>query len=317
MDDARPPSVPMGGTLKSEALVLERVGIVTKRHAKEALSVVRTLVKWLKARGIEPSIEASLEGKVHGCESFTLERFPRELSMVVVLGGDGTLLSVARAMGSRQVPILGVNLGSLGFLTDVALKDIYSSLEAILRGEGAIDVRMMLAATLERKGNEVVSETVLNDVVITKGAIARIIEIGVEIDRQFVANIRADGLIVSSPTGSTAYSLAAGGPILHPMLDAMILTPICPHTLTYRPVVVADDVEIVLTLRGDSGEVYATFDGQTSRQMEPGDVVRVKRSRGGVKLVSLPAKNYFQILRNKLRWAERPRSRRHTTPPKP
>lgn len=303
--------------MKNESLVLEKVGAVAKLHAKDAIAVVRTLVKWLKARGIEPHLEASLAAKISSCPGFTLEKFPRDISMVVVLGGDGTLLSVARAMGSKQIPILGVNLGSLGFLTDVALKNIYSSLETIVRGEATIDIRMMLASTLERKGQVVVSETVLNDVVITKGAIARIIEIGVEIDRQFVANIRADGLIVSSPTGSTAYSLAAGGPILHPMLDAMILTPICPHTLTYRPVVVADDVEIELTLRGDPGEVYATFDGQTSQPMEPGDVIRVKKSRGGVKLVSLPEKNYFQILRHKLRWAERPRSRRHTTPPKP
>lgn len=305
--------------MKNDRLVLESVGIVAKLHAREARSVVRTLVKWLKARGIEPRLEASLAAKVPSFTglTFTLEKFPRELSMIVVLGGDGTLLSVGRAMGSRQIPILGVNLGSLGFLTDVALKDIYSALETIAQGEATIDTRMMLAASLERKGDAVASETVLNDVVITKGAIARIIEIGVEIDRQFVANVRADGLIVSTPTGSTAYSLAAGGPILHPLLDAMILTPICPHTLTYRPVVVADDVEIELTLRGDSGEVYATFDGQTSQRMEPGDVVRVKKSRSGVKLVSLPAKNYFQILRNKLRWAERPRSRRHTTPPKP
>lgn len=303
--------------MKNESLVLEKVGVVAKLHARDAIAVVRTLVKWLRSRGIEPLLEASLAAKIPSCSGFTLEKFPREISMVVVLGGDGTLLSVARAMGSRQIPILGVNLGSLGFLTDVALKNIYSAFETIVRGEATIDTRMMLASTLERKGDVVVSETVLNDVVITKGAIARIIEIGVEIDRQFVANIRADGLIVSSPTGSTAYSLAAGGPILHPLLDAMILTPICPHTLTYRPVVVADDVAIELTLRGDPGEVYATFDGQTSRPMEPGDVIRVKRSRGGVKLVSLPEKNYFQILRHKLRWAERPRSRRHTTPPKP
>jgi NAD+ kinase len=306
-----------GGAVKSESLELQRVGVVAKLRAREAQGVVRTLVKWLKARGIEAHLEASLAVKIPSDGSFTLEKFPRELSLIVVLGGDGTLLSVARAMGSKQIPILGVNLGSLGFLTDVALKDLYSALEAIVRGEGAIDNRMMLAATLERKGRVVASETVLNDAVITKGAIARIIEIGVEIDRQFVANIRADGLIVSTPTGSTAYSLAAGGPILHPLLDAMILTPICPHTLTYRPVVVSDDAEIELTLRGDSGEVYATFDGQTSQQMEPGDVVRVKKSRSGVKLVSLPEKNYFQILRNKLRWAERPRSRRHTTPPRP
>ena len=161
------------------------------------------------------------------------------------------------------------------------------------------------------------TERVLNDVVITKGAIARIIEIAVEIDGQFVAIVRADGLIVATPTGSTAYSLAAGGPILHPELDAMILTPICPHTLTYRPVVIPDRSAVELTLRGNPGEVYATFDGQVSEPLEPGDVIRVRKSRSTVKLVRVPDKNYFRILRHKLRWAERPRERRATTPPVP
>jgi NAD+ kinase len=220
-------------------------------------------------------------------------------------------------MGGKQIPILGVNLGSLGFLTDVALRDLYETLSSIQSGQAGIDSRMMLRAELLRKDETIASEVVLNDVVITKGAIARIIEVGVEIDRQFVAMIRADGLIVSSPTGSTAYSLAAGGPILHPNLDAMILTPICPHTLTYRPVVVSNEAKVELTLRGESGEVYVTFDGQTSQPMQPGDVVRVRQSRHQVKLVSPPGKNYFQVLRHKLRWAERPRSRRTSAPPKP
>ncbi|MGH9323513.1 MAG: NAD(+)/NADH kinase [Vicinamibacteria bacterium] len=301
----------------NDKLRLERVAIATKLHAKEASSVVRTLVKWLDERGIETRLEESLAGKVEPGVAFTLDRIPRDLSLVIVLGGDGTLLSVARALGSKQIPILGVNLGNLGFLTDVALQDLYSTLEAVLEGEAIIDSRMMLRAELSRKGEVLASEIVLNDVVITKGAIARMIEVGVEIDRQFVALVRADGLIVSTPTGSTAYSLAAGGPILHPNLDAMILTPICPHTLTHRPVVVSDRAQFELTLRGDSGEVYVTFDGQSSVSMEPGDIVRVRKSRHEVKLVSLPDKNYFRVLRHKLRWAERPRSRRHTTPPKP
>jgi NAD+ kinase len=296
---------------------LKKIAVVAKMHAKEATSVVRTLSKWLRERGIEAAFEASLARKANGVSSFTLDRIPRELDMIVVLGGDGTLLSVARALGSRQVPILGVNLGSLGFLTDVALKQLYSTLESIQKGEVEIDSRMMLEVDLVRKGESAARETVLNDVVITKGAIARIIEVGVEVDEQFVAIIRADGLIVSTPTGSTAYSLAAGGPILHPKLGAMILTPICPHTLTYRPVVMSDGVEIELTLRGTPGEVYVTFDGQRSEPMQPGDVLRVRKSRYSVKLVSMPEKNYFQILRHKLRWAERPRSRRRTPPPKP
>jgi NAD+ kinase len=296
--------------LKNDKLELKKVAIVAKLHAKEASSIVGTLSKWLGERGIEAVLEASLAARRRGYVGFTLDTIPRDASLVVVLGGDGTLLSVARAMGAKQVPILGVNLGSLGFLTDVTLEQLYQTLESVLSGEATIDSRMMLRAELLRKEETLASEVVLNDVVITKGAIARIIEVGVEIDQQFVANIRADGLIVSTPTGSTAYSLAAGGPILHPNLDAVILTPICPHTLTQRPVVVSNEAKVELTLRGNSEEVYATFDGQSSNPMEPGDVIRVRQSRHQVKLVSPPGKNYFQVLRHKLRWAERPRSRR-------
>ena len=298
-------------------LALEKVGITAKLHARETTSVVRTLTRWLEAHDITPYVERSLAAKSTLDRSFPANKIPRGLDMMIVLGGDGTLLSVARAMGSRRIPILGVNLGSLGFLTDVALKNLYGALESILAGHVTLDSRLMLTAELLRRGETLTSETVLNDVVITKGAIARIIELGVDVDDQFVAVIRADGAIVSTPTGSTAYSLAAGGPVLHPNLAAMILTPICPHTLTYRPVVLSDDVTISLTLRGEPGEVYATFDGQSSVPLYPGDVVRVRKSRYSVKLVSPPEKNYFQVLRHKLRWAERPRSRRHTPPPTP
>ena len=235
--------------MKNDKLKLEKVAIVAKLHATEASSVVRTLSKWLGERGIEAVLEASLTASRRGNTGFTLDTLPRDVSLVAVLGGDGTLLSVARAMGAKQIPILGVNLGSLGFLTDVALQHLYQTLESVLSGEATIDSRMMLRAELLRKEETLTSEVVLNDVVITKGAIARIIEVGVEIDQQFVANVRADGLIVSTPTGSTAYSLAAGGPILHPNLDAIILTPICPHTLTQRPVVISNEAKIELTLR--------------------------------------------------------------------
>lgn len=296
---------------------VKKVAVVAKTHARDASSVVGTLVKWLEKRRIHACLEAALAAKAGVGESFSLDKMPRDVDLVIVLGGDGTLLSVARSMRSRQLPILGVNLGSLGFLTDVALKNLYPTLEAMLAGETTVDTRMMLTAELVRKGAPISSEIVLNDVVITKGAIARIIELGVDVDEHFVAVMRADGVIVSTPTGSTAYSLAAGGPILLPTLDAMLLTPICPHTLTHRPVVFSDRARIELSLRGDPGEVYATFDGQASEPLRPGDVIRVKKSRSSVKLVSLPQKNHFQVLRHKLRWAERPRSRRHTAPPIP
>lgn len=296
---------------------LERVAIVAKAHAKEAKRVVTDLLAWLDDHGVESSLESTLAAKVGSESSFSLDKLPKDVDMFIVLGGDGTLLSVARAMRSRQIPILGVNLGSLGFLTDVALKDLYETLDTVVDGNVDFVARTLLKATLERKGETVTTERVLNDVVITKGAIARIIEIAVDVDEQFVAVVRADGLIVSTPTGSTAYSLAAGGPIVHPALDAMILTPICPHTLTYRPVVIPDRATVRLTLRGDPGEVYATFDGQVSEPMSTGDVICVQKSRNAVKLVSVPDNDYFGVLRHKLRWAERPRGRRATAPPKP
>lgn len=294
-----------------------KVAIVAKAHAKEAPKVVSDLIKWLDERGVESCMESDLATKVGRGASFSLNKLPKDVDMFIVLGGDGTLLSVARAMRSRQIPILGVNLGSLGFLTDVALKDLYDTLETVFGGEVSIVSRTLLKAALERKGETILTERVLNDVVITKGAIARIIEVGVDVEDQFVAVVRADGLIVSTPTGSTAYSLAAGGPIVHPDLDAMVLTPISPHTLTHRPVVLPDRAIVRLTLRGSPGEVYVTFDGQVSESMKTGDVVRVQKSRTAVKLVSLPDQHYFRILRHKLRWAERPRERRATAPPKP
>lgn len=303
--------------MKTKKPKLKKVAIVAKSHAKEAPSVARDLGKWLEERGVQPYIESWLAAKIGTGASFSLDKMPKDIDMFIVLGGDGTMLSVARAMRSRQVPILGVNLGSLGFLTDVTLKDLYETLERVVAGEFTIVSRALLTAELERKGENVVTERVLNDVVITKGAIARIIELGVDVEDEFVAVIRADGLIVSTPTGSTAYSLAAGGPILHPKLDAMILTPICPHTLTYRPVVIPDRATVALTLRGDPGEVYATFDGQVSEPMKPGDVIRVRKSRNSVKVVSVADKNYFHVLRHKLRWAERPRGRRSSAIPKP
>jgi len=303
--------------MKNKKPKLERVAVVAKSHAKEAPGVAKDLQAWLQQRGVTVLLESGLATKVGGSASFSLDRLPKDVDMCIVLGGDGTLLSVARAMRSRQIPILGANLGSLGFLTDVALKDLYTTLETVLAGDVDVERRAILTAELERKGETILTERVLNDTVITKGAIARIIEISVEVDGQFVALVRADGLIVSTPTGSTAYSLGAGGPILHPNVDAMILTPICPHTLTYRPVVIPDSANVCLTLRGDPGEVYATFDGQVSEPMLPGDVIKIRKSRNAVKLVRIPEKNYFHVLRHKLRWAERPRGRRSSALPKP
>jgi NAD+ kinase len=294
---------------------IRKVAIVAKPHMEEADDVVRKLTTWLKRHRVEPRVEVRVAQRLDDEPlSFPLAKPPRDVQLFIVLGGDGTLLSVVRAMGARQIPILGVNLGSLGFLTDVALSQLYPALESILAGDYIVQSRMMLDAVLQRRGKVLTRQTVLNDVVITKGAIARIIEVEVRINDEQVAMVRADGIIVSTPTGSTAYSLAAGGPILYPGLGSMLITPICPHTLTQRPVVISDRSSVDLFLRGESGEVYATFDGQASGAMERGDQVSVRKSRNAVKLINFPGHEYFRLLRHKLRWAERPRSRESRGP---
>jgi NAD+ kinase len=295
--------------VKAKRPKIRKAAIVVKPHVRNSHSIVATLAKWLHRRKIVAFVEVRFTTSIEdSSRTFPPRKPPRDVDLVIVIGGDGTFLSVVRSMGTRQVPILGVNAGSLGFLTDTSLSDLYKALEKVVGGDYAIESRMMLDVELERNGNVVAKQTVLNDVVITKGAIARMIEVGVELNEQLVATIRADGVIVSTPTGSTAYSLAAGGPILYPGIGSMILTPICPHTLTYRPVVFSDNSTVDLTLRSSSGEVYATFDGQVSIPMLQEDTLHARKSRSRLKLVSLPGHNYFQVLRHKLRWAERPRS---------
>ena len=295
--------------VKAKLAKIRKTAIVVKPHVRNSHSIVTGLVKWLHRRKIDAFTEVRFADCMRDpSHTFPPRNPPRNMDLIIVIGGDGTFLSVVRSMGARQVPILGVNAGSLGFLTDTSLPDLYKTVERVLAGNHTIESRMMLNVELERNGKVVAKQTVLNDVVITKGAIARMIEVGVELNDQLVATIRADGVIVSTPTGSTAYSLSAGGPILYPGIGSMILTPICPHTLTYRPVVVADSSTVDITLRSSSGEVYATFDGQVSIPMLQEDTVRVRKSRSRLKLVSLPGHNYFQVLRHKLRWAERPRT---------
>jgi len=295
--------------VKAKLARIRKAAIVVKPHVRNSHSTVTTLVKWLRRRKIDTFAEVRFADCMRDpSRTFPPRNPPRNMDLIIVIGGDGTFLSVVRSMGARQVPVLGVNAGSLGFLTDTSLPDLYKALERVLAGDHTIESRMLLDVELERNGKVVARQTVLNDVVITKGAIARMIEVGVELNEQLVASIRADGVIVSTPTGSTAYSLAAGGPILYPGIGSMILTPICPHTLTYRPVVVSDSSTVDITLRSSSGEVYATFDGQVSIPMLQEDRVRARKSRSRLKLVSLPGHNYFQVLRHKLRWAERPRS---------
>lgn len=287
------------------------IGIVAKPEldgARETLGGLRT---WLHGRGVEaqwsPEAAALLADPPRAVVS--RDDMAAHADLVVVLGGDGTLLAMADriARGPRDVPILGVNFGSLGFLTEITRPEIFDALGEVLDGTASLDERMMLTATV-RGQHEFLQETpVLNDVVFTRTALSRIIDLSVWVGEQFVTTVRADGLIVASPTGSTAYNLAAGGPIVHPAMDAFILTPIAPHTLSNRPIVVPAerDVRVAVTAENGGAEVYVTFDGQTGFPLAAGDEVTVGRAPRPVKLVRSTTRTYFEVLRQKLKWGER------------
>jgi NAD+ kinase len=290
---------------------ITRVGLVAKRRLAEAATVITELAQWLEWREVRPVYEAdtaAIAGISDGAGTFTRDELPRECDLVVVLGGDGTLIGMAGriAEAGTDVPILGVNFGSLGFLTEVTLTELYASLESVLDGTAQIDERMLLRSTIRRDDRVVVDRFALNDVVITKGAMARIIDLAVAVGGQPVMRVRADGLIVASPTGSTAYNLAAGGPILHPAVDAFLLTPIAPHMLTNRPIAIpASSVVRVEAVHGTSSdELYVTIDGQFGHPLEAGEVVFVARAERPLLLVRAATRTYFDVLREKLKWSE-------------
>ncbi|OFW51983.1 MAG: hypothetical protein A3G77_04495 [Acidobacteria bacterium RIFCSPLOWO2_12_FULL_68_19] len=292
-------------------MTVRRVGLVAKHNLVAASEHLARLSAWLRARGVDvvyASETAALAGAAaHGARTATREALPCEVDLVVVLGGDGTLLAMAAriAQAGRDIPILGVNFGSLGFLTEIRIDELTSSVERVLDGTATFDLRAMLAATLRRRTGEIDARVVLNDVVFTKSALSRMIELSVWVNGGFVTRVKADGLIIASATGSTAYNLAAGGPIVHPMGDALIVTPIAPHTLTNRPVIMPGSAEIEVRIEADGAEdVFVTYDGQSGYPVAEGDVVRVRKSDRTLRLVK-PARSYFEVLREKLKWGER------------
>jgi len=224
--------------------------------------------------------------------------------VLLVLGGDGTMLNAARLAGERGIPILGVNMGGLGFLTEVRPENLYPSLERVFANDFVLDERLMLRTRIHRRGETVAQGIVLNDVVISKGTVARMIGLKIAIHGRFVTNLRGDGLIVSSPTGSTAYSLSAGGPIIDPAVQSLILTPICPHTLTHRPLIVPGNAEIEVTLTSKDDGSMATLDGQVGVAMTQGDTVVIQTSEHRTKLIRFPETNYYDVLREKLKWGD-------------
>ncbi|MEQ1645715.1 MAG: NAD(+)/NADH kinase [Pyrinomonadaceae bacterium] len=276
---------------------IRSVGIVVKPAHAEASSTALELSSWLRERGIVEVREPVSAGETRPVNKQTLDA-----DLIVVLGGDGTMISTARLIGDKDALVLGINYGSLGYLTDFRIEEMFPALEAILAGTYEIDRRVMLDAEHWRDDQKLAIGRVLNDVVINKAALARIIEIEVKLNGLFVNSYRADGLIVSTPTGSTAYNLSAGGPIIYPSMNAVVLTPICPFTLTNRPIVVPDHAEISLTLDNENEGVILSLDGQTGYPMRAGDRVVIRKSRTTFNIVQPANRNYFDVLRDKLKW---------------
>ena len=283
------------------------VGVVVKPNHKQAFQTACELSAWLEKRGIDligkPREEGeSLNADICGIETVEVEKFRSEADLIVVLGGDGTMISTSRLTGNKEVPVLGINYGSLGYLTEFRIEEMFPALETILAGNFEVDRRVMLEVEFLRNGEKSALGRVLNDVVINKAALARIIEIEVRLNNLFVNSFRADGLIVSTPTGSTAYNLSAGGPIVYPSMNAVVMTPICPFTLTNRPIVVQDKDEIEIKLKNQIEGVVLTLDGQIGHQINADDRIFIRKSETAFNLVQPPNRNYFDVLRNKLKW---------------
>jgi NAD+ kinase len=283
---------------------MKNIAIFAKLHDPRCQDVAIELVQWLRGRGLTPLPEDHLARRIGFSEPMPADILD-QAELVVVLGGDGTLISVARMIGEKSLPIFGVNLGSLGFLTEITLDELYPALESCLKGDYSISERMMLSVIVERDGDLISENRVLNDVVINKGALARIIDLETTVDEDYLTTFKGDGVIVSTPTGSTGYSLSANGPILHPELDCFVISPICPHTLTNRPLVVGGDANIRVELKCINEDVCLTLDGQVGMKLECGDLIRISRSKLKARLIISNSRDYFEILRTKLKWGER------------
>ncbi len=281
------------------------IGIISRPRPSTLAGVIPELLVWLKQRGIttiyDPETASSL---IDGTLGTTRHQLVEESDLLLVLGGDGTILAAAREAASQAVPVLPINMGSLGFLTSFTVDELYPALENVLAGHATINERVLLLVERVNNGQVVTQQRVLNDAVVHKGTLARMIELELYIDDSFVCRYRADGLIAATPTGSTAYSMSAGGPIVHPAVESILITPICPHTLSDRPVVVRDTSLIELRISAGSDSVFLTLDGQTGVPMQPGDRVRITRAPERLKLIQPPNKTYFEILRSKLKWGE-------------
>jgi NAD+ kinase len=283
---------------------MKRIGIICKLGRPEPLEILQEFLPWLRSRSFEIYVDSET-AEILNIDGFSRSQIPSLVDVIIVLGGDGTMLSVARLVGNKGIPILGVNLGGLGFITEVNRDELFEAVEKVLSGSCTIEERIMLSAFVFRSGEKIADFVVLNDIVINKGALARIIDLETYVNSSYVTTFKADGLIISTPTGSTAYSLSAGGPILYPTLNSIVLTPICPHTLTNRPIVLPDNFIIEVILRSESEDVFLTLDGQVGFSLRKNDIVQIKKADFTTKLLIPCERDYFQILRTKLKWGER------------
>ncbi len=281
-----------------------KVGIIGKRNNTEVYNIVRDLVKWLEEKRVEYLVDSELGKSLKLDNTVKQADIPKHVELVIVFGGDGTFLSVSKQVNKYNIPILGINSGGLGFLTEFTLNELYPIMEKIIGDDYEIEERGMLSASVYKKNKKFGSYTVLNDLVINNGKVSRIIDLAIYAEGNLITTFKADGIIFSTPTGSTAYSLSAGGPIVHPTLPVTLITPICPHILTNRPLVVSNEMEItvkVLTV----GSSYLTLDGQETVKVELNDEIKLKKSDSTVKLIKSPFRDYFSILKTKLMWGER------------
>jgi NAD+ kinase len=291
--------------------MITRVGIVAKPGLTAVSADLPLIAAWLEQRGVKAIFDAETAALTNPARYATVPRddLPRHVDLVLLLGGDGTLLGMADriAQADLEIPILGVNFGGLGFLTEITYPELYPSLEAALAGTAVIESRLMLRAVVERAHCVHVDRRVLNDVTITGGSLSRVVEFVVSVGGEFVASFHADGVIIATPTGSTAYNLSAGGPIVHPAVDAFVLNPIAPHTLTNRPLVIPASADVLVQPlpRGEDVDAFVTFDGQAGERLCLNDLVRIQRAARPVRLVRASTRSYYQVLREKLRWAER------------
>lgn len=284
---------------------VKTVGIIAKEGIARGTALVPGLIEWLKSRGIAVRYDTETAAYAGRHDGLARDKVPESCQFLIVLGGDGTLLSAAKALGNRRIPLFAVNLGSLGFLTAITVDEMYPELERALRGEHRIGNRSMLTCSLEREGKTISRHTALNDLVISKIPAATMIDLETYIDNHFVCHYKADGLIVATPTGSTAYSLSAGGPIVFPTVAAFALTPICPHMLTNRPVIVPESATITVICHAPNGTAYLNADGRMGDDLHKGDRIVIRRAPHTLSLIRPPRLLYFDVLRQKLKWGER------------